>query len=67
MAPFAPGCRRSALAASRRCLLEGGAALHEAAWAEDVVDYVRLYVTPQSVGPGGLKFLNGRQFSTLAT
>jgi len=46
-------------------LLEGGAALHEAAWAEQVVDYVRLYVTPRSLGPGGLKFLNGRRFSTL--
>jgi diaminohydroxyphosphoribosylaminopyrimidine deaminase/5-amino-6-(5-phosphoribosylamino)uracil reductase len=45
-------------------LLEGGAALHEAAWTEHVVDYVRLYVTPKSVGPSGLKFLNGRHFST---
>jgi diaminohydroxyphosphoribosylaminopyrimidine deaminase/5-amino-6-(5-phosphoribosylamino)uracil reductase len=44
-------------------LLEGGAALHEAAWAEHMVDYVRLYATPTSLGPGGLKFLNGRQFS----
>jgi diaminohydroxyphosphoribosylaminopyrimidine deaminase / 5-amino-6-(5-phosphoribosylamino)uracil reductase len=45
-------------------LLEGGAALHEAAWAERVVDYVRLYTTPRSLGPGGLRFLNGRHFST---
>src|SRR5207247_2359152 len=27
-------------------LLEGGAAVHQAAWRERVVDYVRLYVTP---------------------
>jgi diaminohydroxyphosphoribosylaminopyrimidine deaminase/5-amino-6-(5-phosphoribosylamino)uracil reductase len=46
-------------------LLEGGAALHEAAWAEQVVDYVRLYVTPRSLGPGGVRFLNGRRFSTM--
>jgi len=45
-------------------LLEGGAALHEAAWTEQVVDYVRIYATPQSLGPGGVKFLNGREFST---
>ena len=45
-------------------LLEGGAALHEAAWTEHVVDYVRLYRTPKSIGPSGLKFLNGRHFST---
>jgi diaminohydroxyphosphoribosylaminopyrimidine deaminase / 5-amino-6-(5-phosphoribosylamino)uracil reductase len=45
-------------------LLEGGAALHQAAWVENVVDYVRLYVTPRSLGPGGLKFLDARDFST---
>lgn len=44
-------------------LLEGGPAIHEAAWAEGVVDYVRLYVAPRQIGPGGLKFLNGREFS----
>jgi len=47
-------------------LLEGGAALHEAALQEDVVDYVRLYTTPHTLGPGGLKLLNGRQFSASA-
>jgi diaminohydroxyphosphoribosylaminopyrimidine deaminase/5-amino-6-(5-phosphoribosylamino)uracil reductase len=46
-------------------LLEGGAALHEAAWMERVVDLVRLYVTPHVLGPGGVAFLNGRTFSTL--
>jgi diaminohydroxyphosphoribosylaminopyrimidine deaminase/5-amino-6-(5-phosphoribosylamino)uracil reductase len=44
-------------------LLEGGAAIHEAAWAEGIVDYVRLYVTPGTLGPGAVKFLNGREFS----
>jgi diaminohydroxyphosphoribosylaminopyrimidine deaminase/5-amino-6-(5-phosphoribosylamino)uracil reductase len=44
-------------------LLEGGAALHEAAWAERVVDFVRLYGTPHTLGPHGVKLLNGRRFS----
>ena len=34
-------------------LLEGGAALHAAAWDEGVVDYVQLYVAPVSLGAGG--------------
>ena len=46
-------------------LLEGGAELHESAWAERVVDYVRLYVTPHLLGPGSLQFLNGRPLSAL--
>lgn len=43
-------------------LLEGGAALHSAAWDEGVVDAVRLYVTPHVIGPGGVAFLPGRTF-----
>jgi diaminohydroxyphosphoribosylaminopyrimidine deaminase/5-amino-6-(5-phosphoribosylamino)uracil reductase len=43
-------------------LLEGGAAIHESAWAEGVVDYVRLYITPHVLGPGGLPFLAGQTF-----
>lgn len=35
-------------------LFEGGAALHRAAWDEGVVDFVRLYVAPCSIGAGGL-------------
>lgn len=46
-------------------LLEGGALLHEAAWNEGVVDYVRVYVTPHLVGRGGVRFLGGRPLSTL--
>jgi diaminohydroxyphosphoribosylaminopyrimidine deaminase/5-amino-6-(5-phosphoribosylamino)uracil reductase len=41
-------------------LLEGGAALHSAAWDEGVVDFVSLYVTPHVLGPGGVRFLPGR-------
>ncbi len=46
-------------------LLEGGATIHEAAWEEGVVDCVRLYMTPHVLGPGGLRFLGGRTFSSL--
>ena len=45
-------------------LLEGGAAIHQAAWDEGLADFVRLYVTPHTVGPAGLRFLNGRPFSS---
>lgn len=44
-------------------LLEGGAAIHQAAWDEGVADFVRLYVTPHEIGPTGLRFLNARAFS----
>jgi diaminohydroxyphosphoribosylaminopyrimidine deaminase/5-amino-6-(5-phosphoribosylamino)uracil reductase len=43
-------------------LLEGGAAVHAAAWDEDVVDFVRLYVAPRTIGSGGVPFLDGRAF-----
>jgi diaminohydroxyphosphoribosylaminopyrimidine deaminase/5-amino-6-(5-phosphoribosylamino)uracil reductase len=45
-------------------LLEGGAQLHRAAWDERLVDFVRLYVTPRVLGPGGVGFLVGRRFAT---
>jgi diaminohydroxyphosphoribosylaminopyrimidine deaminase/5-amino-6-(5-phosphoribosylamino)uracil reductase len=47
-------------------LLEGGAELHASAWDAGLVDYVRLYITPQMIGPGGLRFLSGRPFSSTA-
>lgn len=47
-------------------LLEGGADVHLSAWDEGLVDFVRLYVTPHMVGPGGLKFLEGRGFDDKA-
>ena len=43
-------------------VLEGGAALHAAAWDEDVVDAVQLYVAPVSLGGEGVPFLEGRGF-----
>lgn len=45
-------------------LLEGGAALHAAAWDEQLVDYVRLYVTPHTLGGQGLPLLADRAFSS---
>jgi diaminohydroxyphosphoribosylaminopyrimidine deaminase/5-amino-6-(5-phosphoribosylamino)uracil reductase len=47
-------------------LLEGGAALHAAAWDEGVVDAVRLYVTPHVLGSEGVALLPGRCFSVAA-
>jgi diaminohydroxyphosphoribosylaminopyrimidine deaminase / 5-amino-6-(5-phosphoribosylamino)uracil reductase len=35
-------------------LLEGGAALHAAAWNAGVVDRVRTYITPHAFGPAGV-------------
>jgi diaminohydroxyphosphoribosylaminopyrimidine deaminase/5-amino-6-(5-phosphoribosylamino)uracil reductase len=45
-------------------LLEGGAGMFNAAWDEDVVDFVRLYITPRVLGPRGVRLLDGRLFST---
>ena len=45
-------------------LLEGGAALHRSAWNEHLVDFVRLYVTPCVLGPGGVPLLDGCHFAT---
>jgi len=46
-------------------LLEGGATLHCAAWDEDLVDFVRLYVAPRPLG-SGVPLLEGRAFSSAA-
>ena len=47
-------------------LLEGGAAVHCAAWDGDLVDAVQLYVAPVTIGDAGVPFLEGRPFSTAA-
>jgi diaminohydroxyphosphoribosylaminopyrimidine deaminase/5-amino-6-(5-phosphoribosylamino)uracil reductase len=47
-------------------MLEGGAALHCAAWDEGLVDFVSLYVTPHVLGAAGVELLPGRSFSTSA-
>jgi len=62
----APGVREAFVELGERgvasLLLEGGAALHQAAWDEQVVDFVRLYVTPHVLGAAGVRFLNGNPF-----
>ena len=40
-------------------LLEGGAAIHRAAWDEGLVDYFTLYLTPHVLGKGAVRFLDG--------
>lgn len=47
-------------------VLEGGAALHAAAWDEQLVDYVQLYVAPVWLGAGGVPLLDGRDFASAA-
>jgi diaminohydroxyphosphoribosylaminopyrimidine deaminase / 5-amino-6-(5-phosphoribosylamino)uracil reductase len=44
-------------------LLEGGAAIHQAAWDEGVVDYVQLYISPMALGRAGVPLFNGRSWS----
>jgi diaminohydroxyphosphoribosylaminopyrimidine deaminase/5-amino-6-(5-phosphoribosylamino)uracil reductase len=46
-------------------LLEGGATLHRAAWDAGLVDFVRLYVTPHTLGATGLPLFGDRAFSAL--
>ncbi len=44
-------------------LIEGGAAIHQAAWDEGIVDYVQLYVAPMLLGSRGPALLPGRAFA----
>jgi len=41
-------------------LLEGGASIYRAAWDEELVDYVTLYLTPHVLGERAVRFLDGR-------
>src|SRR4029450_5644823 len=47
-------------------LLEGGAALHAAAWSAGVVDRVRCYVTPAVLGAAGLPWAMPSTFGLAA-
>lgn len=40
-------------------LLEGGAAMHAAAWKAGVIDRVHVIVAPAALGDGGVKFFDG--------
>ena len=35
--------------------------MHAAAWDEQLVDFVRLYVTPHALGPAGVPLLGDRR------
>lgn len=63
-ATFGSALQRLGSRSIESLLLEGGAALHAAAWDEGLVDFVRLYSTPHVVGRGGVPLLNGRPFSS---
>jgi diaminohydroxyphosphoribosylaminopyrimidine deaminase/5-amino-6-(5-phosphoribosylamino)uracil reductase len=58
--------RRLAARSVTSLLLEGGAALHHAAWAAGLVDYVQVYVAPRFIGPSGVPFLPDRSLSLAA-
>jgi len=61
---FAAALERVAARGIGSLLVEGGAAVHAAAWDEGLVDLVRIYVTPHTAGTGGPGLLEGRRFST---
>jgi len=61
-----PGLRALADMDIQSVVLEGGAALHAAAWDEGTIDFVQLYVAPEPIGPAGVPLLGGRPFSSAA-
>jgi diaminohydroxyphosphoribosylaminopyrimidine deaminase/5-amino-6-(5-phosphoribosylamino)uracil reductase len=61
---FRAALERLAAQGIESLLLEGGAEVHAAAWDEDLVDLVSIYVCPRTIGPGGVPFLGGRPFDT---
>ena len=67
VAPSAPGLVPALRELSSRniqsLLIEGGTALHAAAWDAKVVDYVQLYVTPAALGASGVPIAS-QAFST---
>jgi len=67
IAPEAPGLRHALRALSgfgvQSVLVEGGARLHAAAWEEDVVDYVQLFISPVALGSTGVPLFNGHRWS----
>lgn len=59
-----PAVRALAARGIQSLLIEGGAALHAAAWEAGAVDYLQLFVTPAVLGAGGVP-LHGPAFSTV--
>jgi riboflavin biosynthesis pyrimidine reductase len=63
---IAPALRHLAGLGIQSVVIEGGAAVHAAAWDEALVDCVQLYVAPLSLGAAGVPLLDGRSFSPAA-
>jgi diaminohydroxyphosphoribosylaminopyrimidine deaminase/5-amino-6-(5-phosphoribosylamino)uracil reductase len=61
-----PALREIARLDVQSVLIEGGAAVHGAAWDEDIVDFVQIYVAPSPLGASGVPLLGGRPFSSVA-
>jgi diaminohydroxyphosphoribosylaminopyrimidine deaminase / 5-amino-6-(5-phosphoribosylamino)uracil reductase len=61
-----PALRHLAGLGIHSLVIEGGAAIHGAAWDEGIVDYVQLYVAPHALGAAGVPLLDGRSFSPAA-
>jgi diaminohydroxyphosphoribosylaminopyrimidine deaminase / 5-amino-6-(5-phosphoribosylamino)uracil reductase len=59
----ADGIKSLAAHGIQSLILEGGAAVHAAAWDAGVVDYVQLYVAPVWLGKDAVPLLEGREFS----
>ena len=60
---LADGIKGLAAHGIQSLILEGGAAVHAAAWDAGVVDYVQLYVAPVWLGKDGVPLLERRDFS----
>jgi diaminohydroxyphosphoribosylaminopyrimidine deaminase / 5-amino-6-(5-phosphoribosylamino)uracil reductase len=56
---LAPMLRRLVSFDIHSVLLEGGRAVHAAAWDEGLVDYVQIYVTPHVLGESGVPLAGG--------
>jgi diaminohydroxyphosphoribosylaminopyrimidine deaminase/5-amino-6-(5-phosphoribosylamino)uracil reductase len=63
-----PAAAMSRLLAYDVCdlLVEGGAVLHRSIWAAGVVDRVRLYVAPVTLGPGAVAWMPDGEISLAA-
>jgi diaminohydroxyphosphoribosylaminopyrimidine deaminase/5-amino-6-(5-phosphoribosylamino)uracil reductase len=52
-----PAPERLAARGVMSLVVEGGAALHRAFWEADAIDRLELFLTPQTIGPGGLAWI----------
>jgi diaminohydroxyphosphoribosylaminopyrimidine deaminase / 5-amino-6-(5-phosphoribosylamino)uracil reductase len=57
------GFRRLGQLGVQSVLLEGGARLQQAAWEAGMIDEVRLFVAPETLGPDGVPLANARGLS----